>query len=114
MNSQVSVKNLGTLDNRLKVPTRPTNSPHTLLYLDTFTGMTTAQKLPRGTRRDSMSMGLLVERSNKEKFAEIARNCGMTASGFFDYLVEHMPLDDNGRPVFIDLDEDGRLPLDAA
>lgn len=114
MNSQVSVKNHGTLDNRLKVPTRPTNSPHTLLYLDTFTGMTTAQKLPRGTRRDSMSMGLLVERSNKEKFAEIARNCGMTASGFFDYLVEHMPLDDNGRPVFIDLDEDGRLPLDAA
>jgi len=114
MNSQVSVKNHGTLDNRLKVPTRPTNSPHTLLYLDTFTGMTTAQKLPRGTRRDSMSMGLLVERSNKEKFAEIARNCGMTASGFFDYLVEDMPLDDNGRPVFIDLDEDGRLPLDAA
>ncbi len=114
MNDHVSVKNTRSLNKGLKVATHPTNSPTCRLYLDTFTGMTTAQKLPRGTRRDSMSMGLLVERSNKEKFAEIAANCGMTSSGFFDFLVEHMPLDKEGRPSFFEFTDDGRLPLDAA
>lgn len=114
MNSHVSVKNCATLDNRLKVATRPQNSIPTDDSIDRFTPMTTVQKLKRGTRRDSMSMALIVERSNKEKFAEIARNCGMTASGFFDYLVEHMPLDEDGRPPFFEYTDDGRLPLDAA
>lgn len=77
----------------------------------------TVQRLPRGTRVDSISLGLLVERANKERFALIARNSGMTSSALFDALVEHMPLDEQGRPDWLPTalkTKDAELPIKSA
>lgn len=75
----------------------------------------TVQRLPRGTRVDSISLGLLVERANKERFAAIAKNAGMTSSAFFDALVEHMPLNEKGIPSWLPSTlekKDEKLPIE--
>ncbi len=58
-------------------------------------------RVPRGTRVDTVAAKYDVERRSREKFKEIARAAGYSAPGFFDALVEHMPLDENGAPTFV-------------
>lgn len=75
------------------------------------------KRLPRNTRIDSITMGLMVERANKDRFAAIARNADMTSSALFDALVEHMPLDERGYPIWLPErpePKDGELPIDSA
>lgn len=72
------------------------------------------KRLPRNTRVDPISLGIIVERANRDRFAQIARNANMTSSAMFDSLVVNMPLDEAGRPVWLPFpaqEEDSELPI---
>ena len=79
--------------------------------------MTTPRR-DRGTRIDPVALGWEVERTNKSRFAQIAKHSGMSASQLFDVLVETLQLDDEGYPVWLPekpiRDRDGELPIDSA
>jgi hypothetical protein len=59
------------------------------------------KRRPRGTLVDRVQLGYPVERRNKELFATIARNANISAAALFDLLVENMPLDENGCPLWL-------------
>ncbi|GAB3611573.1 hypothetical protein GCM10027414_36990 [Humibacter ginsengiterrae] len=69
------------------------------------------RRLPRGTRKDPVSLGYAVERENKQRWEQIAKNCGVSSAALFDVMVETVELDAHGRPVWFP-DTEG-LPIDA-
>lgn len=76
----------------------------------------TVRRLPRGTRKDPVTLGYDVERANKDRWAAIATHVGMSPSALFDRMVENVQLDGRGRPVWLPTEPlaDGELPIDAA
>lgn len=75
-----------------------------------------AKRRPRGTLVDPVQLGYPVERRNKDRFAAIARNANISAAALFDLLVENMPLDEHGKPLWLHdqlADQDGELPIDS-
>jgi hypothetical protein len=52
-----------------------------------------------------------VERENKQRWEQIAKNCGVSSAALFDVMVETVELDAHGRPVWFP-DTEG-LPIDA-
>jgi hypothetical protein len=73
-------------------------------------------RLPRGTRREVVTLGYDVERDNKDRWAKIAAHVGMSASALFDAMVENIELDERGYPVWLPEKPpiDGELPIDSA
>lgn len=76
------------------------------------------QRKPRGTREDPARIAWNVERAHKKRVEELARRANVTASVFFEKMVDH--LDDeiaaNGLPTWWPetTTEDGELPIDSA
>lgn len=76
-----------------------------------------AKRRPRGTLVDPVQLGYPVERRNKDRFAAIARHANISAAALFDLLVENMPLDEYGNPLWLQeqlANKDGELPIDSA
>lgn len=73
-------------------------------------------RLPRGTRVSPVTAGWSIEKASRDRFNAIAERNGMSAGAMFDLLIENMPLDLRGRPLWLPAVEpkDGELPIDAA
>lgn len=73
------------------------------------------RRLPRGTRIDAVTLGYEVERSSKERWAQIAEHVGISQSALFDVMVQNMQLDERGYPVWLPEKpaRDGELPIDS-
>lgn len=76
----------------------------------------TPRRLPRGTRKDPVTLGYDVERQNKDQWGKIAAHVGMSPSALFDLMVENIQLDERGYPVWLPQKptRDGELPIDSA
>lgn len=67
----------------------------------------------RGTLVEGVQLSYEVERSSKDIFEAVARRSGMTNALFFEAMVAHMELTDQGIPPWVPpLDRDGELPID--
>lgn len=73
-------------------------------------GCMTPRRLPRGTRRDPVTLGYDVERVNKDRWKEIASAAGVSPSALFDRMVETIELDEHGAPAWFESSEE--LPID--
>ncbi|MCS5524831.1 hypothetical protein NY551_19010 [Curtobacterium flaccumfaciens pv. oortii] len=73
----------------------------------------TPRRLPRGTRKDPVTLGYDVERVNKDKWAEIAADAGVSPSALFDRMVETIERDENGVPTWFKR-SDEELPIEPA
>lgn len=73
-------------------------------------GRMTPRRLPRGTRQQPVSLGYDVERTNKDRWKEIADHVGISPSALFDRMVETIELDGNGIPVWYKR-SDEELPI---
>ena len=71
----------------------------------------TPPRRPRGSRKDPVAIGYDVERENKDRWADIARNAGVSPSALFDLMVESIELDEHGVPLWFKRPEE--LPIDA-
>ena len=61
------------------------------------------------------NLSYTVEGASKERFEAIARRSGLTAALFFEAVVDHLELTDQGIPPWIPpLSLDGELPIDTA
>ncbi|MFI8413601.1 hypothetical protein ACIGB6_14195 [Paeniglutamicibacter gangotriensis] len=58
-------------------------------------------RIAYGSRVKPVTATYLVAESSRDRFKAIASRTGLSASGFFDALVENMPLDDDGVPTFM-------------
>ncbi|WP_082123748.1 hypothetical protein [Arthrobacter sp. YC-RL1] len=68
---------------------------------------------PYGTMKEPASLGWKPERANKERFAELAKQAGMSAASFFDLMVETLEIDERGLPTWVPQEGDkGQLPID--
>lgn len=74
------------------------------------------KRLPRGTRKDGVTLFYEVERENKSTWAAVAEHAGMSPSALFDVMVTHLELDERGYPVWLPEQplRDGELPIDPA
>ena len=68
------------------------------------------RRLPRGTRKEPVTLGYDVEKVNKDRWAQIASQSGMSPSALFDRMVETIELDESGRHVWLPAAEG--LPID--
>lgn len=67
----------------------------------------------RGTLVDGVQLSWEVERDAKERFERIATRAGLSAALFFESVVEHLELTDQGVPPWVPpLNRDGELPID--
>lgn len=73
-------------------------------------------RLPRGTRVRPVTAGWKIEETTRDRFNAIAAHNDISAGALLDQLVEHMPLDERGRPLWLPPQppEDGELPIDPA
>ncbi len=56
-----------------------------------------------------------VEKASKDRFEAIAGRSGLSAALFFEAVVEHLELTDQGIPPWVPpLSRDGELPIDTA
>ena len=63
--------------------------------------------------KDPTQMTLRVETASKKHFEAIAARSGMSAAVFFEAIVEHLELTDQGIPPWVpELPRDGELPID--
>lgn len=58
-------------------------------------------RIAYGSRVKPVTATYLVAERSRDRFKAIASRTGLSASGFFDALVENMPLDDDGVPTFM-------------
>lgn len=75
-----------------------------------------AKRIPRGTRVDPVSLGYVVEKNVRDRFAQIAEHSGMSSAALFESMVNAMPLDERGFPTWLPSRpelKDGELPIDA-
>ena len=64
----------------------------------------------RGTMKNPVSLTYSVEEASKRRFETIAARSGMTGAVFFEQVVEHLELTDQGIPPWVPpLDRDGEL-----
>ena len=62
-----------------------------------------------------VQLAYTVEGASKSRFEAIAKRSGMTGAVFFEAVVEHLELTDQGIPSWVPpLDRDGELPIDTA
>ena len=75
-----------------------------------------ARRLPRGTRSKPVAAGWKIEERNRDRFNAIAEHNDLSAGAMLDQLIENMPLDDLGRPLWLPPKplKDGELPIEAA
>ena len=76
-----------------------------------------APRLPRNSRVSPVTAGWEIEKSNRDRFNQLAAHVGMSGGALFDLMVENIELDHTGRPTCLPADpnaEDGVLPIDAA
>lgn len=67
-----------------------------------------------GTRVQPKTLGWEVELESKQRFEAIAKRMGLSYSVFFEQVVEHLELTDQGIPPWAPpLDRDGELPIDS-
>lgn len=73
-------------------------------------------RLPRGTRVSPVTAGWEIEKDNRDRFNAIAARNGMSGGAMLDQLIEHLPLDQRGRPEWLPALplQDGELPIDTA
>lgn len=72
------------------------------------------QKRQRGTRVQPKALGYEVELESKQRFEAIAARMKVSNSVFFEQVVEHLELTDQGIPTWAPpLDRDGELPIDS-
>lgn len=77
--------------------------------------MSQMKKRPRGTSVDPVQIGLLVERSAKERLTLMAEKAGVSRAVMFEYVMAHMPIDGRGLPEgWPEVEEDGTLAIFAA
>lgn len=71
------------------------------------------QRRPRGSMQRPVPLGLLVEGDAKDRFDLIARRSGLTGAVFFEQMMLHLELTDQGIPSWVPpLSRDGELPID--
>lgn len=62
-----------------------------------------------------VQLAYTVEGASKSRFEAIAKRSGMTGAVFFEAVVDHLELTDQGIPPWVPpLDRDGELPIDTA
>lgn len=62
-----------------------------------------------------VQLAYTVEGASKSRFEAIAKRSGMTGAVFFEAVVDHLELTDQGIPSWVPpLDRDGELPIDTA
>lgn len=73
------------------------------------------QRRARGTMVQPVQLTYTVESTSKSRFEAIAKRSGMTGAVFFEAVVDHLELTDQGIPPWVPpLDRDGELPIDTA
>lgn len=73
------------------------------------------QRRARGTMVQPVQLTYTVELASKARLEAIAARSGMTAAMFFEAIVDHLELTDQGIPPWVPpLDRDGELPIDTA
>jgi len=74
------------------------------------------QRRPRGSLNEPRKVGLWLEAVADDRLTELATSVGATRSAFTQWLVEHVPLDNDGHPAGWDDDHphDEELPINSA
>lgn len=73
------------------------------------------KKRPRGTSVEPVQLGLLVERTAKDRLTLMAEKAGVSRAVMFEYVMENMPIDARGLPEgWPEVEEDGTLAIFAA
>ncbi|WP_282837298.1 hypothetical protein [Microbacterium flavum] len=73
------------------------------------------QRRERGTMIKPVALTYTVEKASKDRFEAIAGRSGLSAALFFEAVVEHLELTDQGIPPWVPpLSRDGELPIDTA
>ena len=62
---------------------------------------TTAPRIGYGMRKDAVTATYAISAASRARFKEIAHRSGMSAGHFLEVLAEHLPLDENGIPLFL-------------
>lgn len=71
------------------------------------------QRRERGTMIEPVQLTYSVEAASKRRFEAIAARAGMSGALFFEAVVEHLELTDQGIPPWVpELPRDGELPID--
>jgi hypothetical protein len=75
--------------------------------------MPSVRKRPRGSLRNPIRVGFMIEQENKTALRAMARAAGTTEAAMVDALIEHArtELDDTGKPSWLPGPEE--LPIDA-
>lgn len=76
-----------------------------------------AARRPRGTRKEPIALGWVVEREAKTNFETIAAAAGVSGAVFFELVSEHLAaeLGADGLPTWLPKRErDGELPIEPA
>lgn len=76
------------------------------------------RRRPRGTRVEPVRVAWEIERVRKERFDQLARQAGVSASVFLELVIDHLEgeLTDRGVPEWMPQPEpnEGELPIDTA
>ncbi len=76
------------------------------------------RRRPRGTRVAPVRVAWEIERVRKERFDQLARQAGVSASVFLELVIDHLEgeLTDRGVPEWMPQPEpdEGELPIDTA
>lgn len=75
-----------------------------------------ASKLPRGTRREPVRTGWLIEKDAKMRLEELAERADVSAAVFLEKLVDSIETTDAGLPIWwpADAKHSEELPIDSA
>lgn len=68
----------------------------------------------RGTLKDPVTLGWVVQKQQREKFIAIAERADVSAAVLFEQVVDHLELTDQGIPPWMpSKNHDGELPIDS-
>lgn len=75
-----------------------------------------APRLPRYSRVDPVTAGWEIEKDTRTVINEVAAFNNLSAGAMLDQLAKHMPVDSDGRLIWLSSEglNDGELPIDAA
>lgn len=70
---------------------------------------------PKGSIKNPTALGYVVAGDSKTRFDSLAARAGVSSAAFFESVVDHIEVTDQGLPVWwpTELPRDGELPIDA-
>jgi hypothetical protein len=61
---------------------------------------------------EPVALTYTVEKASKDRFEEVAKRSGMTGALFFEALIDHLELTDQGIPPWVVLPDEGDTLID--